>query len=130
MHKFSINLGDSFLLETPPTGMHLYFAIAQISEDLYLFVNATSPRHKSETVCILQPGSDVPPFIEHESVIAYNYAREISCDEISKIIFGKPHLVKGSCSATVLRDIQLGGVSSKRLKNKYKTVLKNLLGIP
>lgn len=45
----SINLGDAFLLNTPPYGEHLYIAIAKTSANKYLFVNVTSRRENSET---------------------------------------------------------------------------------
>lgn len=73
MASLSINLGDAFLLDTPPNGKHLYIAIAPISNSEYLFVNVTTRRPNSETTCILLPGSDVPSFIVRESVIAYQF---------------------------------------------------------
>ena len=42
MASISINLGDAFLLDTPPYGEHLYIAIAKTSENKYLFVNVTA----------------------------------------------------------------------------------------
>lgn len=47
MASIAINLGDGFLINTPPNGEHLYIAIAQTSEILYLFVNVTSGYHSS-----------------------------------------------------------------------------------
>lgn len=123
MADISVNLGDAFLLTTPPNGMHLYFAIAQISEKVYLFVNATTPRENSETACVLTPGVGIPDFINHESVIVYKYAREIDITLLNE----ESCIWKGCCSESVLIQIQKGGLDSKRLKNKYKTVLKTLL---
>jgi hypothetical protein len=37
--SITINLGDAFLLDTPPNSEHLYIAIAQTSDTDYLFVN-------------------------------------------------------------------------------------------
>ncbi|GAA6614561.1 hypothetical protein [Scytonema sp. NUACC26] len=73
MTNFCVNLGDAFLLETPPNGMHLYIAIALIDEDsdTYLFVNITSLRPNSDTSCILKPGAGVPKFILYDSAVAY-----------------------------------------------------------
>jgi hypothetical protein len=59
MASITINLGDAFLIDTPPNGEHLYIAIAQTSENNYLFVNVTTRRNNSEASCILMPGSDV-----------------------------------------------------------------------
>jgi hypothetical protein len=130
MADISVDLGDAFLLNTPPNGMHLYIAIGQISENNYLFVNATTQRDNSETACVLQPGVGVPNFITRESVIIYKYAREISVTAISELIDEGTCIRKGSCSETVLMQIQQGGLVSKQLRNKYKTVLKSSLNVP
>ncbi len=125
MADISVNLGDAFLLDTPPNGMHLYIAIAQVAENVYLFVNVTTPRENSEMTCVLNPGLGVPDFIVHESVIVYKYAREIN---ITGLIAENLRW-KGSCSEEVLLKIQKGGLVSRRLKNKYKNVLKPLFDI-
>lgn len=129
MASIIINLGDAFLLDTPPNSEHLYIAIAQISESSYLFVNVTSRRPNSEDACVLLPGSGVPSFIVRESAIAYKYAREINATELAELITPGSPIPKGSCSVAVLEQIQQGGLVSKRLKNKYKVALKNFLGI-
>jgi hypothetical protein len=130
MTNISINLGDAFLINTPPKGEHLYIAIAKTSENCYLFVNVTSRRRNSEDSCILMPGSDVPNFIVRESVIAYQYAREMDAIELASLITVGSPIPKGSCSAITLERIQKGGLASKRLMNKYKTALKTFLEIP
>lgn len=131
MASISINLGDAFLLDTPPSGEHLYIAIAQTSaqtsERRYLFVNVTSRRPNSEAACILLPGVDIPSFIVRESVIAYQFAREMDAAELAGLITAGSPIPKGSCSAVVLAEIQQGGLASKRLKNRYKTALKAFL---
>ena len=48
MTGINVNLGDAFLLETPPNDQHLYIAIAKTSAEKYLFVNVTTRRAKSE----------------------------------------------------------------------------------
>ncbi|MEG3938241.1 hypothetical protein QUA35_14765 [Microcoleus sp. N9_B2] len=129
MASIIINLGDAFLLDTPPNSEHLYIAIAQTSESSYLFVNVTSRRPNSEDACILLPGSGVPSFIIRESAIAYKFAREMNATELAGLITPGSPIPKGSCSVAVLEQIQQGGLVSKRLKNKYKVALKNFLGI-
>lgn len=127
MSSISINLGDTFLLDTPPNGEHLYIAIAPIFDDKYLFVNVTTRKTSSETACIITPGTEVPNFIVRESVIAYQFAREMDVTTlISLICVGSP-IPKGSCSPLVLSQIQQGGLVSKRLKNKYKLILQTFL---
>jgi hypothetical protein len=127
MASITINLGDAFLLDTPPNDQHLYVAIAQTSESDYLFVNVTSRRPNSETACILLPSSDVPSFIVRESVIAYQFAREMDASELASLITDGSPVPKGSCSEAVLGKIQQGGLVSRRLKNRYKTALKTFL---
>ena len=123
----SINLGDAFLLNTPPYGEHLYIAIAKTSANKYLFVNVTSRRENSETTCILNPSPELPSFIRRESVIAYQFAREMSAEDLVKLVTPGSPIPKGSCSASMLEKIQQGGLISKRLSNRYKTALRNFL---
>lgn len=130
MASITINLGDAFLLDTPPNREHLYIAIAQTSESNYLFVNVTSRRPNSEAACVLLPGADVPAFIVRESVIAYQFAREMNATELAGLITAHSPIPKGVCSTAVLAQIQQGGLNSKRLKKRYKTALKTFLGIP
>jgi hypothetical protein len=125
--SITINLGDAFLLDTPPNSEHLYIAIAQTSDTDYLFVNVTRRRPNSETSCILLPGENVPSFVTCESVIAYQFAREISIEELGSLITTGSPIPKGSCSKNILQQIQQGGLASKRLKNKYNNALKTFL---
>lgn len=127
MASITINLGDAFLLDTPPNSEHLYIAIAQTSGSNYLFVNVTTRRPNSEETCVLIPGSGVPSFVVHESVIAYQYAREMNATQVARLITPGSLIPKGSCSATILTQIQQGGLVSSRLRNRYKTALKAFL---
>ena len=129
MDSITINLGDAFLIDTPPNGQHLYIAIAKTNASKYLFVNVTTRNERSETTCILLPSPDVPSFIVNESVIAYSFAIEIDPTELSQRITSGSPIPKGFCSPAILSQIQQGGVNSRRLAKKYKTILKQLLGI-
>jgi hypothetical protein len=123
MSSITINLGDAFLIATPPNGEHLYVAIAQTSESKFLFVNITTRRTRSETACIIYPGVDVPSFIVRESVIAYQYAREMDELELAGLIAPGSPIPKGVFSVAVLEQIRQGGIASTRLKNMYKDFL-------
>lgn len=130
MANIAIKLGDAFLLDTPPNGQHLYIAIAKTAQDKYLFVNVTTRRNNSEVTCILSPGPSVPPFVIHESVIAYQFAREMDAVQLANLVTPGSTIPKGSCSPAVLARIQRGGLISRRLKNKYKDALKAFLDDP
>ncbi|MEM6251868.1 MAG: hypothetical protein AAF821_03000 [Cyanobacteria bacterium P01_D01_bin.156] len=127
MASVSIRLGDAFLIKTPPKGKHLYIAIAKTSKTRYLFVSVNSRQPQSETVCILNPGPDVPGFIVHESVINYRFARELNANDLVKLMPAGNRTVRGQCSQSVLTKIQAGGLASKRLKNRYKYALKDFM---
>lgn len=129
MASLSIRLGDAFLIKTPPKGKHLYVAIAKTSKTRYLFVSINSRQPKSETVCILQPGPDVPDFIIHESVINYRFARELTGKDLAKLMPAGSRAAKGQCSQSILKQIQEGGLVSKRLKNRHKLALKAFMGM-
>lgn len=72
----------------------------------------------------------MPEFIIRESVISYQFAREIDVTELARLITPGSPIPKGFCSSEILSRVQLGGLISKRLKNNYKTALKAFLGIP
>ncbi len=130
MTNISICIGDAFLIDTPPYGEHLYIAIAQTSNNKYLLVNVTTRRRNSEVTCVLLPGAEMPSFIQHESVIAYRFAREMDAGEIERVITPGSPRPKTRFSAKVLRRIQQGALESDELRNRYKTTLKKFLGIP
>ena len=129
MASLSIRLGDAFLIKTPPKGKHLYVAIAKTSKTRHLFVSINSRQPKSETVCILKPGPDVPDFIIHESVVNYRFARELTAKDLAKLIPAGIRATKGQCSNSVVKRIQEGGLASKRLKNRYKLALQDFMGL-
>ncbi len=129
MTSLSIRLGDAFLIKTPPKGKHLYVAIAKTSKTRHLFVSINSRQPKSETVCILKPGPDVPDFIIHESVVNYRFARELTARDLAKLMPTGNRTAKGQCSNTIVKQIQVGGLASKRLKNRHKLALKDFMGL-
>jgi hypothetical protein len=107
MTRININLGDAFLLETPPNGQHLYIAIAPTLENKYLFVNLTTRKSCSETACILQPNTTgMPSFIKTESVIAYQYAREIDTCQLNLEICVGSRIPKCTFPSDILSQIQ------------------------
>ncbi len=125
-----MNIGDTFLLPTPPQGNHLFFVIATTADGNYLCVNATSLRPSSDTACILKAGLGVPNFVVRDSAIAYKYAREISPAVYSGLVSNGQCIAKGSCSASILDQIQKGALASKQIAKKHKQTVKKFLGLP
>lgn len=121
-------IGDTFLLSTPPNDKHLFIVIALTQNGKYICVNITSKRNNSDTSCVLERGDH--PFIRHDSIINYKKAREIHPAAIQN------QIDRGNCrqyqriSPSVLNKIQQGGITSTRLKNKYKNYLNSFLNSP
>jgi hypothetical protein len=131
MTSININLGDAFLLETPPNGQHLYIAIAPTTDNKYLFVNLTTRKSRSETACILQPNTTgMPSYIKVESAIAYQYAREMDARQLDLEICVGSRIPKCTFPLDILSQIQQGGVFSNRIELRHKRVLRQFLGIP
>ncbi|NJL52551.1 MAG: hypothetical protein HC930_10615 [Hydrococcus sp. SU_1_0] len=121
MADVSIKLGDIFLVNTPIKS-HYFIAIAETSHNKYLFVTVITKKPKSELACVIKPSPQSPSFIIKESVIDYRYGREMNVKQIATAI--GDNSFRECCSPEILREIQQGGIESKRLKNKYKNILK------
>ena len=129
MTSININVGDAFLLETSNVP-HLYVAIASTTNNKYLFVNLTTLRARSETTCILQPNTaGMPSYVKAESVIAYEFAREVDANQLAIDICEGSRIPKCTFPPDILDKIQQGGVISNRIEPRYKGALKQFLGI-
>ncbi len=122
-----MNIGDAFLMPTPPNGNHLFFAIATTAKNKYLCVSTTTLKPSSDKACILVPGAGVPDFIVHESSVAYKHAREISTAVYARLVSNGEISAKGSCSADVLEEIQKGALVSRQISKRYKQTVKDFL---
>lgn len=130
MTSININVGDAFLLETSNIP-HLYVAIASTTNNKYLFVNLTTRRARSETACILQPNTaGMPSYVRSESVIAYEFARELDANQLATEICEGSPIPKCTFPPDILDKIQQGGVASKRIEPRHKRALKRFLNIP
>lgn len=130
MTIININLGDAFLLETPPNGQHLYIAIAPTNNNKHLFVNLTTRKYASETTCILLPNTKgMPSYVKAESVIAYQYAREMdTCELALKICVGS-RIPKCNFPSDILDKVQQGFLASRRVEPRHKRALREFLNI-
>lgn len=122
MAELSIQLGDIFLIDTPNKPHYYFIAIAETSNNKFLFVSVITRKPKSETACILKPGMETPSFIIKESVIDYRYAREMNSKQLAFAV--SSNVYRECCYPELLKRIQQGGIKSKRLKNKYKNILR------
>ena len=128
MTSINIEIGDAFLLETPPNGQHLYIAIAPTTNKKYLFVNLTTRKSWSETTCILQPNeTGMPSYVKAESAIAYQYAREMDARQLDLEICEGSRIPKCTFPPDILGKIQQGGVASNRIAPIYKRAIKRFL---
>jgi hypothetical protein len=121
MADVSIKLGDIFLVNTP-IKPHYFIAIAETSQNKYLFVAVITRKPKSELACVIEPCPQSPSFIIKESVIDYRYGREMNAKQLATAIGNNSF--RECCSPEILKEIQQGGIKSTRLKNKYKNILK------
>ena len=121
-----IDVGNAYLIETPPNGSHLYVAIAYIPNSVgkYLFVNTTSK--KDDLSCIIKPGPRIPSFINKESTICYRRAKELNSKQLARLLHPASNSSVGTFPEEVVNYIITRGLMSGRLKNKYKTMLRDL----
>ncbi|MGB3515974.1 MAG: hypothetical protein WBA43_05925 [Elainellaceae cyanobacterium] len=122
-----MNVGDTFLLPTPPNGNHFFFAIATTPEGNYLCVNATTLKPTSDQACILRPGANAPRFIKRDSAIAYSRAREISPTVYARLVATRQCVPKGTCSPQILGQIQQGALASRQIKKRHKQIVRDFL---
>lgn len=124
-----VNLGDTFLLDTPPNGKHLFVAIAPLTDTKFLFVSLTTKNNSSDLSCVINKGAGVPDFVEQTSVIYYNKPREIEIKTIQELVNQNEWVSKGRFSPNILYKIQIGATISDRIPRKYEKIVKEYLGI-
>jgi hypothetical protein len=126
-----LELGDAFIVQTPPNAWHLYAIIATISENKYLLVNVTTSNTQidPDKDCVIYPGVGVPGFITRQSTIAYRHARDYRGNDIKKFVKSGKWQYSGRFSEEYVYQMQLKGASSEQIKRKYKMVLQNILDI-
>lgn len=130
MTSINIEIGDAFLLVTPPNVPHLFIAIAPTSNNKYLFVNLTTRKDWSDTTCILQPNTTgMPSYVKKESVIAYQEAREMDAHELYLKICEGSRIPKCTFPPDILDTVQKGFLASNRVAPIHKRALKRFLGI-
>ncbi|MGB5928178.1 MAG: hypothetical protein WBH03_08375 [Cyclobacteriaceae bacterium] len=126
-----LELGDAFIVPTPPKEWHLYIIIVAISENNYLLASTTTANTERDPDrdCIINPGTGVPKFITCQSTIAYRHVREYRNNDIIKFIKANTWQYNGRFSEEQVYQMQLKGASSKRIKHKYKKILQEVVKI-
>jgi hypothetical protein len=108
--------GNTYLLyddENPTSTPHLHVVISDPDEnDLIVLVSVTTERAKSDTTTRLEP--KIHPSIDHPSVIAYNYSKMMSCDQLRKLLEEGDALPKADASETIVKRAQAGMQETRR----------------
>jgi hypothetical protein len=108
--------GSAYLLyddEDPTSKPHLHVVISDPDEnDCIVLVSITTERAKSDTTTRLETG--IHPFIDSPSVIAYNYSKMMSCDQLKKLIERGDAIPKADASETIVKRARAGMQETRR----------------
>lgn len=106
-----INCGDTFYAsDDEDSEPHLQVVITPPTEGEVVTVSITTRRKRSETLVQLHLGDH--PFIKHDSVVAYAYARIRTVEEIETAIQGGTARKREPVSSQLLKRIQSGLIDS------------------
>ena len=122
-----MELGETFLLKTPPKGNHLFVVAIPLSSSTFLLFPVVSFREYLEQVCVLEPSAELPDFIEHKSVVDYKKARQVSqfsLNDMQARGFCNP---KGKLSTRVHMKILSCALASKRITKRNKRLIREFL---
>lgn len=120
--------GDTFVLILPNKIPHLWIVISDPTpSNKVVIVNLTTKDLSSDNTCIIQHGDH--PFIRHESVVAYHYARLICVDKLTE--WKIKHYIKSwpSVKQLLLRKIQQGAVDSEYTPQKVQTIISKQMRV-
>ena len=113
--------GKTFLPIAQIEGGHLHIIISDPDIDKNVMVVNVTTWHETgreDESCILNCGDH--PFIQHKSYITYHYAREINCVKLLAEKFRQTIVFKEDINPSLLKRIQNGAKTSKRLPVKFK----------
>ena len=122
-----MEVGHCYLITTPPNGKHWFVVAFPISESRYLLLPFTTRRPKSDLSCVIEPGAHALEFIEHSSVIGYRDAIELTTFAFEDATKRGHCTPAGQVKKSTLEHILRSGLASKFLKNKWKTVIREIL---
>ncbi len=108
--------GKTYLLyddEDPTSKPHLHVVISDPNESKQIvLVSVTTERAKSDTMTRLEAG--IHPFINDPSVIAYNYSKMMTCDQLQKMIDAGDAIPKPDAAEDIVRRAQAGMQETRR----------------
>ncbi len=126
-----LNCGDTFLTgDEEDSDLHLWIVLTPPTEGEVVTVSVTSRRQKSELLVPLQAGDH--PFIRHDSVISYRYAKIRTVDEIETALMNGTAKKREPVSAGLLKRVGDGLVESDFTPNGvryfYVDVMRSEIG--
>lgn len=108
--------GSAYLLyddENPTSKPHLHVVISDPDEnDCVVLVSITTERAKSDTTTRLEAG--IHRFIDDPSVIAYNYSKMMSRNQLNNLIETGDAVPKDDACETIVRRAQAGMQETRR----------------
>ena len=122
-----LRCGDTFLAgDEGSESLHLHIVATPPNIDgEVLLLSVTTRQRFSDTTVILKPGDH--PFIRHDSVIAYNYARVRLVRELEVSIQSKRDLMRTPLKTEVLKLVQEGVLESDFTENGVKHFYKEVM---
>ena len=108
--------GSAYLLyddEDPTSKPHLHVVISDPDESgCIVLVSITTERAKSDTTTRLEAG--IHRFLVDPSVVAYNYSKMLSRDQLNNLIESGDAIPKADASETIVRRAQAGMQETRR----------------
>jgi mRNA-degrading endonuclease toxin of MazEF toxin-antitoxin module len=120
-----VNCGDTFLTGDEDDDYHLWIVITPPFEDEVVTVSVTTRRKRSETLVVLQAGDH--PFLRHESVIPYAFARVRNISDIAAAIANDTARKRETASNALLKRAQAGLLESDFTPNGVKSFFKEVM---
>lgn len=115
--------GDTFVLRLPNKIPHLWIIISDPTpRDEVVIVNVTTSDLGSDRSCVITHGEH--PFITHESVIAYYFAKLISVEKIKEWKNRQYFESRQPVKPPLLRRIQQGAVDSDYTPQKIQEIIR------
>jgi len=123
-----LECGDTFLTgDAEDEDYHLWIVLTPPKEGEVVTVSVTTRRKRSETLVLLQPGDH--PFIVHESVIAYAYARIRAVDDVENALLNGTAKKREAAGRELLRRARAGLLDSEFTPNGVLHYYKEVMGV-